>query len=252
MSLRSLAAPACLLTLLVLSGVPSPAFGQGAPAAAPEWSDPPRVHVGGHGIVAQPVGEFSDYVRVGGGVSGFGRVALDRAGLVSLRADLSFLTYGQERQRVCLVQPCRVEVDLITSNDILLLDAGPELRIPLMGSDGRVGLRAGAGAGLAYFSTRSRVEDNDGETVASDDNYSDTGLGWRAGGGLEVALSRGRTPVALDLGVEYRGNGRREYLTSGDITDLPDGSLEFNVRRSDADFLLWRVGVSVGLRPDRD
>lgn len=256
MSTHGTPAPAGLLALsmiaLLLVLLPTPGALAQAPTPGATWDERPRLSVGGHGVVAQPVGEFNDYVRVGGGLSGFARAALDGAGLVSLRGDLTVLTYGQERQRVCLVQPCRVEVDLVTSNDIVLMDAGPEIRIPLGGSDSRLALRTGAGIGFAYFSTRSRVEDNSGETVASDNNYSDFGLAWKGGGGLEVQLVRGRTPVALDLGLEYRGNGRREYLTAGDIRDLPDGSLEFDVRRSDADFLLWRVGVSVGLRPDRN
>ena len=41
----------------------------------------------------------------------------------------------------------------------------------------------------------------------------------------------------------------REYLTRGGIIDEPDGSISLDVKRSEADFLLWRIGASVGIVP---
>lgn len=239
----TLLSAALAATLVILFGLGSPSE---ATAQAPdEFLDPPRVHVGGHGVLAQPMGEFDEYVSFGGGIGGFLKVDLDRAGLIGFRVDFTAMTYGQETRRVCLVDPCLVGVDLVTSNNILLAELGPEIIVPL---GDRVSLYGTGGGGFAYFATQSRVENQDGETIASDDNFSDFGFAWKAGGGLRVGLTRGDTPVALDVGVDYRGNGRREYLTAGDITVRPDDSLEFNVRRSDADFLLWKIGVSVGLR----
>lgn len=212
---------------------------------------PPRIFVGGSLALAQPVGEFNEYVNVGGGVSGFFRVAADPQGILSFRVDVSALTYGQETRRVCLSETvgCRITVDLTTSNNILLIGAGPELAVPI----GAGRLYGGVTAGLGYFLTDSNVRGTgDQEPFARTENFSDGGFAWNAGAGAQLPITRGRVPVALDFGVAYQGNGRREYLTRGDIIDLPGGDIELRVRRSDADFVLWRLGVSVGLRPGID
>ena len=208
---------------------------------------PPPMYAGGQLVLAHPQGEFREYVDLGIGIAGFFRVPVDESGLLSLRVDLAGLTYGSETRRVCLVSPCLVEVDLTTSNNILLGGIGPEIGLPL---GPRARLYLNLGAGFSYFATTSRVDNIRGsETIASSTNFSDFGFAWHGGGGLQYAVSRGETPVSIDLGLDHRGNGMREYLTQGDIIVRNDGSIEFDARRSDADFLLWRIGVSVGLRP---
>jgi hypothetical protein len=212
---------------------------------------PPRMFVGGSLSLAQPTGEFNEYVNVGGGVSGFFRVAADPDGILSFRVDVSALTYGRETRQVCLSSTvgCRITVDLTTSNNIFLLGVGPELAVPVGG--GR--LYGGLTGGLGYFLTDSSVSGTgDQQPFAQSENYSDAGFAWNAGGGIQIPITRGRIPVALDFGVSYQGNGRREYLTRGDIIDLPGGDIELRVRESDADFALWRLGVSVGLRKGED
>ncbi|TVR51697.1 MAG: hypothetical protein EA421_15020 [Gemmatimonadales bacterium] len=210
---------------------------------------PPRIHTGAGLAVAQAVGEFSEYVSVGAGIQGFLRVELDEGGRVGLRLQGAFLNYGNETQRVCLSATvgCRIEVDLTTSNNIVTVGLGPELALPI----GASRLYGNALAGFGYFSTDSQVRGGlDQDPFASSRNYGDGGFSWSAGGGVEIPVARaGALPVSLDLGLNYNGNGRREYLTRGGITDRPDGSLEFDVKRSEADFLIWRIGVSVGLRP---
>ncbi len=232
--------------------LPAGASGQGGnPLGTGEFEGPPRAVVGGALLVGQPLGEFRDYVPAGFGLDGFGRLALDPEGWIGLRVDVGFLIYGSETRRVCLSETvgCRIEVELTTSNQIFMGGIGPELQIPL-GSRGG-GVYGGLSAGFSWFSTDSRVRGtgNVGEQpFASTVNFSDGGFAWTASGGVRVPLVGGSNPVALDLGVRRVGNGRREYLTEGDIVDLPGGEIELNVRRSDADLLLWRVGVSVGVR----
>jgi hypothetical protein len=208
----------------------------------------PRAYAGIAAAVAQPLDEFDEYVNVGGGIDGFFRVRLDDAGFVSLRLHGGFLTYGSETKRVCLSETvgCRIQVDLTTSNNIFLFGLGPELAVPL----GRVRLYGNGSVGFDYFSTDSNVSGTSTENpFASTRNYGDGGFSWNAGGGLEIRVAEARTlPIAIDLGLAYQGNGRREYLTRGGIIDRPDGSLEFDVKRSQANFLLWRIGASVGIR----
>jgi hypothetical protein len=249
---RSILAPA-LLSILLLPAAPlaGQGWGGGAGADADSQGRPP-IQVGGAFLVGQPLGEFSDYVQAGFGADGFARVALDPEGWLSLRLDLAFLVYGSETRRVCLSETvgCRIQVDLTTSNQIFSGGIGPELQIPLGTRGG--GLYGGLSAGFSWFSTESRVQgtQNVGESpFASTQNFSDGGFAWGASGGVRIPLVGGETPVALDLGLRRLASGRRDYLTEGDIVDRPDGSLDLNVRSSDADLLLWRIGVSVGLRP---
>lgn len=217
-------------------------------AQTPEEWEAPRLFAGGSFVVAQPLGEFSDYVDVGFGVQGFFRGAVDPAGILSIRGDVSVLTYGRETKRVCLGGGvgCRIEVDLTTSNNIILGSLGPELALPA----GPFRLYGHVGVGFSWFATDSQVSGSlqDQQPFASSRNQSDGGFAWNGGGGIQLQVSGGRTPVALDFGVTHQTNGRREYLTEGGIVDLPDGSIQLNTILSDADFLIWRLGVSVGLR----
>jgi opacity protein-like surface antigen len=226
------------------------AFALTSPLAAQRGDGvPPRFHAGLSATVAQPLGEFHDYVGVGGGLSAFFRVNMDPAGIVSLRFRGGFVNYGNETKRVCLSQTvgCRIEVDLTTSNNIFLLGVGPELAVPI----GPVRLYGNGGVGLGYFSTDSQVSGSTGdEPFASTQNYGDGGFAWNAGGGMEVEIAQAREmPISLDLGLSYQRNGLRDYLTEGGISERPDGSLELDVRRSEANLLLWTLGVSVGFRP---
>ena len=240
------ASPMLLAAMLLPAAVGAQGFGT-------DTLGPTRMTAGLALAIAQPVGEFSDYVDVGGGLQGFFRVRLDPHGIMSLRVNGGFLNYGSETKRVCLSTTvgCRIQVDLTTSNNIFMLGAGPELAIPI----GRVRLYGSATAGLGYFSTDSSVEGATGsqEPFASTNNFGDGGFAWTTGGGIEVEVARPKgVPIAVDFGISHHGNGRREYLTEGDITDLPDGSLRFDVKRSDADFVLWRLGVSIGIREASD
>ncbi|MBL8998289.1 MAG: hypothetical protein JNL44_13325 [Gemmatimonadetes bacterium] len=82
------------------------------------------------------------------------------------------------------------------------------------------------------------------EMFAADENQGDSGFAWSTGAGVEVPI-HGR--FALDMGVAFQGHGRRDYLVKGGITDNPDGSLALDVKRSNANLLAFRVGVTTAL-----
>lgn len=226
-------------------------FGGTADASAQRRAEPdehPRMHAGGALMLAQPLGAFDRYVGLGGGIDGFFRVGLDEAGIVGVRLQGGFVNYGNETREVCLSQTvgCRIVVDLTTSNNILFFGIGPEIGAPA----GPLRLYANGTAGFSYFSTDSNVSgDLDFEPFATTRNFGDGGFALTAGGGIQLHLARtdGAT-IGLDLGASYQRNGFREYLTEGGITDLPDGSIRLDVKRSRADLLLWRLGVTVGFR----
>lgn len=222
-----------------------------APAGAQQPDEPLRpvlAYGGVHFLGAAPVGEFADYIGGGFGLGFDVEWPVQPASWLSLRGDLGWLLYGHETKEVCFESTgCRVTLDLTTTNNIFFLNLGPQLGAPT----GSVRPYVNASAGFAYFATTSSVKgDDSSENFASDTNFDDITMAWGAGGGFLIPVARGRTPVMIDLGVQYHGNGRVEYLTEGDIIENPGGGPPtLNVTRSAADFVTFRLGVTIGFRP---
>lgn len=223
-------------------------IGAAAPAAAQDAfpTDVPRVYIGIQGVYARPVGQFGDYVKHGGGLNLSGTFPVTRGNVFALRADGGFIVYGSETRRVCFSATvgCRIELDLTTTNSIAYLNVGPQLMVPT----GAVRPYINAAIGGSYFGTTSSVDGVDGndDDFASTTNFDDITFAWNAGGGVLIRLSSGRTPVLLDLGVRYHGNGEVEYLKEGDIVDNPDGSITITPTRSEANLVTFQLGVSIG------
>ena len=218
--------------------------------AEAQTSDGPRGSFDLAFVGAQPKGDFGLIVDQGWGVELGGRYELDHDGLLSLRGSLGFINYGHERLRFCSVYSCRVGIDLDTQNNIVFFGVGPELAIQM----GPLRPYARAALGIGYFVTTSGLS-GDGEfdhTFARTDNFDDFVLQRRLGTGLGLRLSNGRRPVWLDLGVDYHHNGMATYLREGDIVDRPDGSIIISPRRSEANLMTFRLGVSIGVGGDGD
>ncbi len=230
-----------LLAGLLVAGPP----GELGAQAAGQDELPPGLHLGLGLVFAQPTGEFRDYVDFGGGIRGFVRFDFEETGRLGLRIEFAAMTYGRETKQVCLSETvgCRITVDLTTSNNIFVGGLGPELVVPV----GFLELHGAVTGGFSYFSTTSSVQGTrDQEPFASSENYGDGGWGWNWGGGFRIPIARGRIPVRLEAGLARQRNGRREYLTRGDIQELPGGEIQLNPRRSDADFLMWTIGLTFG------
>ena len=208
---------------------------------------PPRHYLGGELTAASPQGEFHDYVNSGWGGGLHYLLRVDRDGWLALRADASLINYGHERQRVPLSSTIggRIDVDLVTDNNIAFFGFGPQVGVPT----GAIRPYANGFAGVSYIFTESSVRGtSSGESFASTTNFDDSSFAYGAGGGVYIPVSRGWNPVSLDLGVSYRHNGTAEYLREGDITDNPDGSITLHPVFSETNLLTFHVGVSVGLR----
>jgi opacity protein-like surface antigen len=219
------------------------------PANAQEPPLPPiRATAGGGLLIAVPIGEFDDYVNVGWGLAGHFAVRLDRLGIVSLRADASFINYGTETRRVCFGGGvgCLIQLDMTTSNNIVSFAFGPQIAVP----DGIIRPYIHGGIGFSYFATTSSVEgsDSNDEPFASTTNFDDFTFSWTAGAGLRIPLSRGSTPVSLDLATRLLQNGEVEYLREGSITSNPDGSIDLEPIRSEANLVKILIGVAIGVR----
>jgi hypothetical protein len=210
---------------------------------------PTVVYFGGQPLYARPVGEFHDYVEHGGGLNLNVVWPVRVESPFALRADGGLIVYGSETRRLCFPGSCRIDLDLTTTNSIAFLNIGPQLMVP----GGPVRPYANAGVGFSYFGTTSSIEGSSStnEPFASTNNFDDVTFAWAGGGGLLIALSQGRTPVMLDLGARYYGNGQTEYLKKGDIIDHPDGSITINPTRSEANLMTFQIGVTVGARAPR-
>ncbi|NNM03676.1 MAG: hypothetical protein HKO65_01130 [Gemmatimonadetes bacterium] len=235
---------ATVLTMLALVSISSNLAGQ------EDWFARPRADVGVNFILSDPVGEFDHFVGMGAGADFFGRLPMDPMGFLSLRADLGFLIYGYESQRVCFEGVgCRVQARLQTTNNIFFGGIGPELAIPLE----RARPYVHAFVGFSYFNTTSSLEDLWGnDSDFNTENYGDGTMSWGLGGGLEMNLRQGRVPIDLNLGFRYHRNGRVEYLTKGDIVDNPDGSVTMYPVSSEANLMAYHIGVSIGIPRGRD
>ncbi|MEJ2187393.1 MAG: hypothetical protein P8Z36_15910 [Gemmatimonadota bacterium] len=196
--------------------------------------------------VAQPVGQFADYVGTGWGLGGSFLLPFGRSPWFGLRADAGFVIYGYESRDVCFSQTvgCRVTLDLTTTNDILYAGIGPQLMLPL----GPVQPYVNAAAQLSYFSTSSALNGSDSyDSFANTTNFDDLTAAWSAGGGVSIALPIRRTQVAIDVGARLHHNGVVRYLREGDIQDNADGSITLHPQRSEANLVVYHIGVRIGV-----
>ncbi|MDQ3698183.1 MAG: hypothetical protein M3373_09185 [Gemmatimonadota bacterium] len=242
-TLKSIVIPAFAAALLATPlAAAAQVLDPGSSAQRPRTT-PSRTFAGVGLLVAQPVGEFGDYVDVGVGIGGHLIHQLDRTGAFALRADLGFLVYGSERKRI---RPFpRLEADIKTSNNILIASIGPQLMVP----SGRLRPYVNGSIGLGYFYTQSTIEGRDArnEGLLNTTNHNDATFAWSGGGGLYIPVRKGLRPVSIDLGARFQANGRAEYLREGSIQDNLDNTYSFTPIRSQTDLVIYQIGVAIGL-----
>jgi hypothetical protein len=208
----------------------------------------PRVALGGGAFVAQPVGEFKNYVNNGFGGGAHLLLRVDPHGFLALRVDGGYLVYGHETKRVSLPGAGRVEFDVTTSNNIVTYSVGPQLMVPA----GPVRPYVNAFAGGAYFFTESSVGGSDNASdFASTRNFGDNVPSYGYGGGVFVPFAVRDAFVGLDLGARFIRNGFTRYLREGGITDLPSGGYTVSPIESETNLVVYHAGVRVGLRRGR-
>jgi len=234
------------LAALLIGAMLVPAAAHAQYTHVDEPRGPSRAFAGIHLMVAQPLGEFDDYIDWGGGIGGELLYAFDRQGAIGLRANLGIMIYGHETKRVPLSETLgRIRVDVNTSNNIFVFGIGPQVMLPT----GTVRPYLNGTAGLSYFFTRSSVEGSaDLEPFASSTNFDDATFAWSAGGGLYIPLRKGRkNPLSLDIGAQYHANGEARYLREGSIQEDGTGNIFFDPIRSQTNLITYRVGITVGL-----
>jgi hypothetical protein len=201
----------------------------------------PSVHLGGGLLLAQPTGQFANYVDFGIGVGAHALWEPVPDGALGLRLDGSYLVYGSETRRYSLVP--LVDVDVTTQNQIAGLQVGPQLSV----GRGRVRAYGFGQIGFSYFATTSSVEGSGNfDSFANTTNFDDFTFASSVGGGFRVQLSQGRAPVALDLGARYLYNGRARYLREGSIEVVGD-EVTITPIESQTNLIVYQIGVSIGL-----
>ena len=204
----------------------------------------PVVYIDFAGLASNAVGEFGDLVDAGGGVNLSAKVfPLEDSRNFGLRADLGWVIYGSESVPTCISDPCRVQTDIKTSNNIFYFGLGPEVIL----IRGRFEPYVYGTLGTSVFNTGSTLQGeyfNGADTHFNTTHLNDWTFAWRAGGGIRYGIWE---DVSVDFGVEHHGNGVADYLTKGDVIDGPDGKVSINPRRSEANLLTFRLGVSLGL-----
>ena len=207
-----------------------------------EEKGPPAGYIDIAGLASNALGEFGDLVGAGGGVNLSAKVfPIEDFRNVRLRADLGFVIYGSETIPTCLTDPCRVVAEIETTNNIFYMGLGPEIVL----AQGRLEPYVYGTVGGSIFNTESGLKEmGDSERHFKTSHLTDWIFAWRAGGGVRLVISE---YYLVDFGVEHHGNGVANYLTKGDVIDNPDGKVSINPRRSEANLLTFRLGMSFGI-----
>jgi hypothetical protein len=204
---------------------------------------------GGDLIYAAPQGEFMNYVHGAVGVGGHFLQVLDTDGIIAFRADVSILTYGSRTVRQPLGGGALglISADVTTSNNILNGGIGLQLMVPR----GTVRPYLNGSLGFSYFWTQSEVAGSSSTNVpfASTQNFSDGGFSTAYGGGLYIPLGTKASPFTLDIGGQMHKNADIQYLTKSSITFTSSSAPPtITPVRSAADFITWRIGVTIAIR----
>jgi opacity protein-like surface antigen len=213
-----------------------------AAASAQPASRKPSEWLGGGGLlIGIPLGEFGDATNEGFGVVGHA-VFTPRGGPFGVRLQTGGLVYGSRKFTTPVPGTGGlITEDLTTDNWLLNAGIGPQVML----RSGNVRPYAYALAGVGYFATDTSLGSGDDYYgSASTTNYDDTTFAWSAGVGLLFPVSRS---VAIDVGVQYVGNGTVRYLVEGDLRPSPGNAPpEFVPRMTEANLLTLTIGVTFG------
>jgi hypothetical protein len=198
---------------------------------------PSRFSLGGDGVMSQPKGEFASNVGKGWGFNLNGMYRIDYKGYLNLRADFGTVQYAKERKDASFFGITgRVNLNLETTNNIAWGAIGPQIMIP----DGPFRPYANAAVAYTNFSTTSTLSDPYGQfQPISNQNQHDGSHAWIFGSGFQIPFG---TSGAFNFGGKYYYGGRATYLTKGDITDNPDGTITLHPRNSKTDMVIWQIG----------
>jgi hypothetical protein len=210
-----------------------------------------RYTVGIAGLYGQPLREFSENVRRGFGLDGFGTIGVDPSGIFSLKAELGYIRYSRKTEPFFASTGFGlIELESEITSGVLMLGAGPQLTVPT----GPIRPYLGGTVGFARFATNTSInipasESNTGEKETLDQQtvQSDFILSLAASGGLRFEVPFMGRGVLADLGVRWHRNGEAEYVSSDGVAFDGAGRTTITPTRSEADFLVYRLGIVIPL-----
>ena len=210
-----------------------------------------RYTVGLSGLYGQPLGPFADNVRRGFGLDGMGTIGLDSRGIFSLKAELGWIRLDSKSEPFIVDTGFEfLELESETTSGVLMLGAGPQLAVPF----GPLRPYVGGSVGFARFATSTAIklsadQSNTGQEETIDDQTvsSDFILSLAASGGIRFELPFMGRGVLGDLGVRWHRNGEAEYVSSEGVVYNGSGVPTITATRSDADFLVYRLGIVIPL-----
>lgn len=197
-------------------------------------------------VQGRPLGALGRNISTGYGITGALILPIDRAGRLSVRAEIGEIVYGSESERTTFSERVgdRVQVTVRTTNAVVPIALGLQGELPL----GPMSIYLNGGIAAQAFYTESRVEPtNRLDANASTVNQSDGTLGWSVGGGFSVPVYNRARLVSADLGAQYHGGGTARYLAPGSFVDRPNGGVTITSMQSRIAMLTVRAGVRVGL-----
>lgn len=203
-----------------------------------------RIQAGIHLQVTEPKGEFAKNTGNGFGVNFTGVGRLDPNGLVNIRTDLGFLTYGSTTRRIDFAGTGGlVKLDLKTTSNIFTFVAGPQLG----GTVGPVSPYVAAVGGFSVFWTESSVEgssNNTNEPFASTTNARDAVLAYGGAAGATVRVYNGARPIRFDFGARYLRHDDVRYLNQERVEEAFRNNRDPIPLRGRADYFTYYMGIN--------
>ncbi len=196
-----------------------------------------------YGVLARPVGAFSQSVGLFGGGGASVHFPIGRSGVFGLRLDAEIANYGHERYTVGVTPLVPYAyVDVSTNNLVATTGVGPQLTLKL----DAVRVYGFATIGTGWFGTVSSVSDHGWSDygLGSAVNFGDLTFAVAGGGGLALALSR---HVSLNFATKITDYGNVTYLTRGRLQENLDGTVTVFPIRSRVAIHTMRLGVAIGI-----
>jgi hypothetical protein len=208
--------------------------------------------------MAFPTGEFADSLDNNGYGIGVDLAYQFKGTPIILGAEFGYTVFSSQTRNVpwSLTIP-DVRVDVTTTNSYMFgtafLRFQPDLKYVLPYFEGHIGFN--------YLETTTKVEDEDNYDdddyeIASSTDFSDGGLLYGFGGGLEIPVFKyrpseeqmqtGDMPVnmSIDLQVRYFIGDELEYLDE-DSKEIVNGEVNYYPKKSQTNILAPRIGFTV-------
>lgn len=211
-----------------------------------------QITAGGSLTLGLPQGEFKDNLdRYGYGLTGEIFYTPGPIKVFGIGLDLTYMNYGSETRRAPFSNTIPdLTVDVDRSYNMISFHPVVRIYAPLPMLRPYIDLVAGGNYIFATTTIRSRYSNNNnGNEVATDQNFSDFAWNYGFGGGLLIdIINQPGMKLSIDLRGRYLYGTEAEYLKEGSvIINTQNGTATYNISKSTTDMLYIQAGVAVQL-----